>query len=222
MSQDHNWAESEAGFRRAIELKPGYATAYHWLALCLAGQGRTDEAIAEARKAEELDPVSLTPHTFLAQCLLWARRYDEAISQCLDALELHPDAAAPRVILAECYWRTGNIVQALAELDKVKPHWQDDPRKLAVTRALFTGDKEAARRSLADLLSAKLEESDPMFCAQFKALLGDPDSAFRYLEAAYARHDSGLLVLNVDPTFDTLRSDPRFGSLAERMGLRRR
>jgi TolB-like protein/DNA-binding winged helix-turn-helix (wHTH) protein/Tfp pilus assembly protein PilF len=219
MTQDWKWVESEAGFRKAIELKPSYAAAHHWLALCLAGQGRTAEGVAQARKARELDPVSLTPHAFLAQCLLWARRYDDAIRECRDALELHPEAPAPKIILAECYWRQRKIKEALAQLDNAKDNFPDDPRKLAATRAFFAGERETARKILGALQADRSVAPDPMFCAGFCALLGETDSAFRWLNAAFAQHASGLLVVKVDPTFDGLRSDPRFTALIERLGL---
>src|SRR3989440_7538486 len=46
-------------FERAIELKPNYATAHHWLgAGPLVDLGRFDDAIAHGKRAIELDPLS--------------------------------------------------------------------------------------------------------------------------------------------------------------------
>jgi hypothetical protein len=39
------------------------------------------------------------------------------------------------------------------------------------------------------------------------------------LERAYARHDSELLQLKVDPRMDGLRSTPRFQNLLRRMNF---
>ena len=39
------------GYQRAIELKPNYATAHHWLALGYATLGQFDPGIAEAKRA---------------------------------------------------------------------------------------------------------------------------------------------------------------------------
>ncbi len=51
------------------------------------------------------------------------------------------------------------------------------------------------------------------------AVLGDVDSAFEYLERAYAERDGDLTWLQADPAFDSLRSDPRYADLLRRMGL---
>jgi TolB-like protein/DNA-binding winged helix-turn-helix (wHTH) protein/Tfp pilus assembly protein PilF len=219
MSFDRDWGAAEAGFRKAIDLNPSYATAHHWLALCLMGQGQTKEAIREALRARELDPVSLAANTFLAQCFLWAGQYNQGVKECLVALELHPDAATPRVILAECYWRLGRTNDALAQLDRVRENWRDDPRQLTITRALIAGDRDRAAHVFKDYLSDAGESADAMFSAQALALIGEKDQAYKWLDRALARHNSGLLILKVDPTFDGLRGDPRFQSLLSRLGL---
>ena len=50
--------------------------------------------------------------------------------------------------------------------------------------------------------------------------LGEFDAAFQSLEAAYTKHDTEIIYLNVDPQWDSVRSDPRFQSLLRRIGLK--
>jgi TolB-like protein/DNA-binding winged helix-turn-helix (wHTH) protein/Tfp pilus assembly protein PilF len=219
MSFDRDWAAAEAGFRKAIEVNPSYATAHHWLALCLMGQGKSQEAISEAQKAQDLDPVSLAAVTFLAQCFLWAGQYEQGIQRSLAALELDPGAPNPRVILAECYWRLGRVRDALDQLDRVRETWRDDHRQLAVTRALIAGEREQAAGVLNSYIAEVGDSADAMFCAQALALIGKNDEAYEWLEKALSRHNSGLLILKVDPTFHGLRDDARFQSLLTRLGL---
>lgn len=45
------------------------------------------------------------------------------------------------------------------------------------------------------------------------------DAVFRQLDEAYAGRAYGLVFINVDPRFDTVRSDPRFIDLIRRVGL---
>ena len=49
--------------------------------------------------------------------------------------------------------------------------------------------------------------------------IGDPDSAFHWLEKAYAQRESQMAFLNITHRMDPLRSDPRFADLLRRMGL---
>jgi len=219
MSYERDWKAAEDGFRKSIRLDPGYSTSHHWLALCLIGQGRTEEAISEAERARELDPVSLTPNTFLAQCLLLARRYDQAERKCLETLELYPDSPALRLILTESYWRQGKTKEALAEIGKVIKSKSEEREQLAITRALIAGDRARAASLFQAYLNSSNKAAAPMFCAQTHALLGEYDAAFQCLEEAYEARDSSLLIVKVDPAFDGLRQDPRFARLTARLGL---
>lgn len=51
------------------------------------------------------------------------------------------------------------------------------------------------------------------------AALGDRDQAFAWLEKAYEGRSFYITVLRVDPDLDSLRSDPRFADLLQRVGL---
>ena len=54
-----------------------------------------------------------------------------------------------------------------------------------------------------------------MMCAD----LGLRTLALDWLEKAYTRREGTLVWLNVTPSFDPLRSEPRFVDLVRRMGL---
>jgi hypothetical protein len=51
------------------------------------------------------------------------------------------------------------------------------------------------------------------------AYFGDKDTAFGWLDKAYAQHDSGLARIKADPFYDPLRGDARFKDLLGRVGL---
>ncbi|MGH9949547.1 MAG: tetratricopeptide repeat protein, partial [Pyrinomonadaceae bacterium] len=96
---------SEKAFRRAIELNPNYATAYHWLGnSVLIAQKKFDESVAAGKKAEELDPLSPIISADVAVNLYAAKRYDEAIEQCKRALTLDPNFPFTRVTLGHIYY----------------------------------------------------------------------------------------------------------------------
>src|SRR5256884_5984228 len=76
-------------FERAIELKPNYATAHHWLgAGPLVDLGRFDDAIAHGKRAIELDPLSPIMNADLGLTLYFARHYDDAVVQLRKPLVL--------------------------------------------------------------------------------------------------------------------------------------
>ena len=57
--------------------------------------------------------------------------------------------------------------------------------------------------------------------ARIYAGLGDKEKTFEYLEKSFADRsiETGFGTINVDPSFDLLRSDPRFADLVRRMNL---
>ena len=52
------------------------------------------------------------------------------------------------------------------------------------------------------------------------AAIGDADRAFLSLERAFQARSAGLIYLQIEPGYQPLRKDPRFGELAQRIGLK--
>ena len=80
------------------------------------------------------------------------------------------------------------------------------------------GGREKAQAILKRLQTSK-EYVSPGGLAALYAALGGREQEFASLEKAYAAHDLQLQYLGVDPSLDTLRSDPRFTDLLRRVGL---
>jgi len=55
--------------------------------------------------------------------------------------------------------------------------------------------------------------------ARVHAALGQIDNAFTWLDHAYQERVVGLVLINVDPSYDPLRADPRFDQFLSRMRL---
>jgi hypothetical protein len=55
--------------------------------------------------------------------------------------------------------------------------------------------------------------------ASIYALLGRKDDAFRWLDRAFAGHETPLIALKTNLYMASLRSDPRFAVLLRRIGL---
>ena len=62
-------------------------------------------------------------------------------------------------------------------------------------------------------------KEDPIAVACIYSRAGDTDKALIWLERSFKARRTWIIYLGVDPTFDSLRSDPRFASLLRRIGL---
>ena len=58
------------------------------------------------------------------------------------------------------------------------------------------------------------------YLAMGHAAVGHLDQAFGALERAYQARSAGLIYLHLDPGYEPLRSDPRYGAMVKRIGLR--
>jgi len=66
---------------------------------------------------------------------------------------------------------------------------------------------------------AACEYVSPVRIARVQARQNQADEAFRWLDLAYNERSSALPSFYTDPSFDNIRSDPRFDALARRIGL---
>ncbi len=59
----------------------------------------------------------------------------------------------------------------------------------------------------------------PAYIAQIVLAVGDRGGALEWLERAYEAHSWDLVFLKESPSWDPLRSDPRFVDLLKRLNL---
>ena len=219
---DFDWAGAEKEFRRAIELNPSYAVAYHSYAWHLAKTARLEESIAEIKRAQELDPLSLVINMNVGRMLYYARRYDQATEQYRKTLEMDPNFAWAHYLMGVAYEQKGRYEESVAELQKaVSPSEVNTIRLAALGRAYaLAGRRSEAFNILEHLkLSSKQRYVEPTGVALLYASLGDKDQAFAWLEKAYHERSLMVFVLKADARFDSLRSDQRFQDLLRRVGL---
>ena len=117
-ANDYEWRTAEREYKRAIELRSGYATAHHWYALLLGSQARFPEARAEAEQALQLDPASRVINNMVGVVLLQSRDYPGAIDAFRKTLDLDEGFASAHELLACAYLGAGRQAEALAELGR--------------------------------------------------------------------------------------------------------
>jgi serine/threonine-protein kinase len=214
--------DAERGFRRAIELNPGYATAHLWLALYLAGIEDMDEALSEIKLAHELDPLSRVINLNLARVFYFARLYDESIEQCRKTIEMYPDYLIAHRRLGIAYGEKGMFEEAETEFRKALALSGNDTETMSAMGYAYAaaGRMEDARNTL-DRINEVAKEAyvSPYSMARIHVGLGEIDLAFEWLEKTYQERHGILTYLKVEAAFDRLRPDPRFVDLLRRIGL---
>jgi serine/threonine protein kinase len=219
---DWQWQEAQAEFKRSIALNPAHPTANHWYAEYLMTMGRHEEAIARMKSSQELDPLSLIIGVAIGWAFYMARQYDDAMEQLLRMVELDPNYPVT-------YWILGLLLRkmdcdelAIVEGEKgVKLSGGSPLMNAALAQTFATaGKREEAIHILDDL--TKLAEQKyvaPYFFAGIHIGLGENDRAMEYLEKSYEEHSHWLIYLHIDPSMDSLRSNPRFQDLLRHVGL---
>ena len=214
-----DWRNAQVEFDRAIELNPNLAWAYEIYAWYLGGLGRLDEAIAKDTKAIELDPLNSFFQAALAYFLYHARRYDDAIVQIKKTLELDPASTLGRHFLGCCLLWKGDTAGAIAEFQR---------SKIVVTGAWYqgllgyayaiSGDRPKAEQILRELEEmAKRQYVNSTAFADIHLGLGEKEKALDWLEKSYQDQESACWYLKVDPIYDSVRNEPRFQALVEKI-----
>jgi len=220
---DWDWLNSEREFRRAIELKPTYATAHHWYAFTyLTAMGRLDDAVAEERRAQELEPLSLIINTNLGTLLYLARKYDEAINQYRKALEIDSNFIIAYWMLGLAYEQKSMFEESITEFQKAVALSGGSALPIALLGHAYAmaQQKGDALKVLDDLNElSKHGYTSSYRIAAIYACLEETRQAFEWLGRAYEERDAWLTWLRVDPVFDDLRPDRRFQELLKLVGL---
>ncbi len=216
-----DWAGAEIEFKSAIEQKPNHALAHIWYALFLGLRGRCDEAFVEIKMAQGIDPLSLALNSTIGSLLYIARRYDEAIEQFHLTLELDDGFSVAHFCLGYTYEALGEYEKAVAAYQQSRKGLGTGPELLACLGRIhaLAGRKEKAHQTIGELMRQLKKHYVPYSIALIHTALGDTDEAFQWLEKAFAGHDEDLFLLKIDPRVDSLRHDPRFESLLQRIGL---
>jgi len=220
---DWDWAGAEREFRRALEINPTSGIALHWRSHCFLALGRFEESGRDALRALDTDPVSVLLNIHLGEHYHLSRQYDLAVEQYRKALELNPNHPNARPLLALVYEARGQYADAIAELEKAAPLWTGTSR---VSGPLGRVYALAGRRGEAQAILEQLlrDRAGPRYVAadDIAAVymgLGDKERAFSWLQQACEERATALVNIKVEPAFDRLRADPRFGDLLRCVGL---
>jgi DNA-binding winged helix-turn-helix (wHTH) protein/TolB-like protein len=212
---------AESSFRRAIEINPNDTQSRREFARFLAQLSRFDEALSEIRYAQQIDPLSVQVINMLGWIHYYGRQHDEAAAAFRHALSLEPNHATTRYYLGLALAQKGALEDAISELERAID-LKDDYAYVSDQAYIYAlaGNRVEAIKRLDQLKDrARRRYISPYYIARIYAGLGDKNQSFVWLEKAFADRSDHLLLLAVDPAFDSLRSDARLTDLLRRVGL---
>jgi TolB-like protein/KaiC/GvpD/RAD55 family RecA-like ATPase/Tfp pilus assembly protein PilF len=220
--EGYDLRRAEEEYRKAIELKPSYATAHQWYFRVLLPELRWDEALKEIEKAVELDPLSGLMIGNLGWYYYARRDFSKAAEKFKIEAELGYEVV--HYNLFHAYGMMKMYDQMEKEAEAFARYYQDIAPRIRtyidVFRAYFKGDKETVRRLLPELEAYPKETfTAATEIAGFHFFLGDVAKGFEWLERAYSGREGNLLDIQWLWLFDGVRTDPRYRDLLKRLGL---
>jgi len=219
---DWDWTGAEREAKRAVALNPDSGMAHFAYAHVLSNLGRHDEAASEGGQAIALEPVFPLFRAIVAMFLHHAGHNDEAYAGLQKALELEPNFWIAHVTLGKVLIQQGKYAEAIAEFEKAKELSHGNSEAIASIGyvAALAGDASKARAVLGELKTLSRQHYIPLHnIALVYNGLGEQSEALFWLEKAYDERDVLVSLLQVDPKWDSLRSNPHFVAILKRIGL---
>ena len=203
----HDFTQASNAYARAQALAPGNAGVLSDFGRFAVFMGQTELGLAALRRAVVLDPLNPSFHIRLGDALLFARRYDEAIGAFQDTLALDPKNSLAYADRGLAYYGRGDLQGAVKSCE-INPLYEQSQVCLAITYERL-GRRADAQAMLAKLQAERGEDVAYQF-AEIYAQWNDPTQSLLWLDVAVRLHDSGLVLLKVDPLLDLVRKQPRF------------
>ena len=209
---------AEAEFNRAVEIEPNSTPSNYFIAAFYAARGDRHQALAYLQRTSKLDPASLWVNNFACELYRYFGLYDEAMAAGQRALQLDPTFAHyGEPSLAALYREMGRFDEAIALYEKAREFTGRPGFGLAITYARMNRREEALENLNAAVAGWGYRPGDAI--AHVYVTLGAHDDAIRELERACEQRSSALHIVGIAPEFVPLRSDKRFRSILQRIGL---
>jgi TolB-like protein len=215
---DWDLDSAEAEFNRAVEIEPNSTPSNYFIAAFYAARGDRDKALTYLQRTSRIDPASLWVNNFACELYRYFGLYDEAMAAGQRALQLDATFAHyGEPALAALYREMGRFDEAIALYEKAREFTGRPGFGLAITYARMNRRAEALETLNAAVAGWGYRPGDAI--AHVHVTLGAYDDAIRELERACEQRSSSLHGVGVAPEFVPLRSDKRFRSILQRIGL---
>jgi tetratricopeptide (TPR) repeat protein len=212
---DFDWPGAKADLEKAAALDPSFEPAALELAGLQATLGHGSAAIATLRQIASRDPLSTRAWRALGRALLDGGQYVEAREVIGRIRAIGTDPVAFR-LAGQLELYQGNPAAALAQ-------FRQDPGAFWRLHGIAMAEHDLghlaeSQKALKDAMQLAGNAESYQY-AQVYAYQHDTDEAFRWLDQAFRLRDGGLVHLKYDSLLKSLRGDPRFAALVEKMHL---
>ncbi len=213
------WPEAEEAYRQAITINEDYVLGY---AILLSILNRNDEAVQLIETHISRHPRDHWIRTNAAWRFLAAGDPRRAIAEANVAIEIddsYGDAFGSR---GWAHLAIGEVDYAIEDFKRHLNLQNRSPIALSSLAIAYirVGNRDDAMKLLDEI--SQLESTSfvpPDVFARVYVALGDFDEAILWLNRAYDARSRGLIFLNADASWDSIRDDPRFLSLRQKMNL---
>ena len=213
---DLNGAEIE--YLRAFEMDSNLTPSNYFIAAFYAAIGDREKALTYLSRTAKIDPASLWVSNFACEIYRYFGLIDEAMIAGERALQLDPTFAYGEPLLAALYREMSRFDEAIALYKKSQDISGRVPFGLAITYGKMNRRGEA-REILKAACESRGGYTPGDAIAHVHVVLQENEDAIQELQRAYDEHSSSLHFIGIAPEFAPLRSDKRFVSIVERIGL---
>jgi TolB-like protein/DNA-binding winged helix-turn-helix (wHTH) protein/tetratricopeptide (TPR) repeat protein len=198
---------------KALELEPWNLDFVSFAADFAKHIGRLEEALELEEVLVRRDPLCDTCRGNLASSYVYAGRYDDAERQYRTLQTMHGGHFFEVGVVLLLKRQPQRALEEFGRLEDPTP-----TRQLGEAMALHDLGRTAEAWQLLGRVEAQWGDTIPILMAEAYAYTGDKDKAFAWLERLLP---DGIVVLQTSylhPVFDSLRDDPRWPALLERIG----
>jgi serine/threonine protein kinase/Flp pilus assembly protein TadD len=217
---DWDWENAEKEFQKAIALNPDYQPAHFNYSALLQITGRLPEALRESELAMNQDPFSGAAIMNRCRTQYVARQFDQA-DACLNGLAAdRPDYAGGKYVHGIVYIALGRTQEATQIFEDI--YAKDKAFGGAMLGYVYglVGRRADAERILSEMQQYQKEHYLPdQELGVIYLGMNDLDHAFPLLRKAVEEKFPPAQAVFFSPSFDRLRSDPRFPELAKEVRL---
>ncbi len=214
---------SDAEFKRALALAPNEQETHHWYATTLLMRLQYTDAIAQADQALRLGPgnPAVAADDAWIRAILPANRR-ASIGTLRELARTQPSLVKPSRYLARLEFDAEDYPAFLADL-KTASEISRDPDEMALANAAADGWKRNGKAGLLEALRQTQKDAfdrghaSGFALAKTYLVLGKPDEALSYFNAAFDRNDYNLMGLPACDCISTVAWQPDYVQLFRRI-----